>query len=76
MMELPEQEEEHSFLNSKKQEVYDFCENNLINLYNDKYITKGFYEKLLLYYENEPRSATSTLEIKKIQDSFEKYIMV
>ena len=64
MMELPEREEEHSFLNNKKQEVYDFCESNLMNLYNDKYITNGFYEKLLLYYENELRRATSTLEIK------------
>ena len=52
MMELPEREEEHSFLNNKKQEVYDFCENNLMNLYNDKYIIKFLYEKLLLYHEN------------------------
>ena len=43
-----------------------------MSLYNNKYITNGFYEKLLLYYEIELRSATSTLEIKKIQDSFEK----
>ena len=73
MMELPGLEEEHSFLSNKKQEVYDFCESNLMNLYNDKYITKGFYEKLLLYYENELRSATSTLEIKK-QGQFWKSI--
>ena len=44
MLELTEREEEHSFLNSKKQEVYDFCESNLMNLYNDKYITNDFYE--------------------------------
>ena len=31
-----------------------------------------FIKKLLLYYENELRSTTSTLEIKKIQASFEK----
>ena len=64
MMELPEQEEEHSFLRNKIQEVYYFCESSLMNLYDDKYITNGFYEKLLLCYENELRSATSTLEIK------------
>ena len=76
MMELPEREEELSFLTNKKQEVYDYCESNLMNLYHDKYITNGFYEKLLLYYENELRSATSTLEIKKYRTVLEKYIMV
>ena len=35
-----------------------------MNLYDDKYITKGFYEKLLHDYENELTDATSTLEIK------------
>ena len=47
-----------------------------MNLYNDKYITNGFYEKRLLYYENELRSATSTLEIKKYRTVLKKYIMV
>ena len=75
-MELPEREEEHSFLTNKKQEIYDFCESNLMNLYNDKYITKGFYEQLLLYCENELRSATSTLEMKKYGTVLKKYIMV
>ena len=73
MMDLPEREEEHSFLNNKKQEVYAFCESKLANLYNDKYITNGFYEKLLLYYENGLRSTTSTLEIKNTGQFWKAY---
>ena len=46
-----------------------------MNLYNDKYITKGFCEKLLLYYENEIRIATS-LELKKYMTVLKKYIMI
>ena len=28
-----------------REELYDFCKSNLMNLYNDKYITNGFYKK-------------------------------
>ena len=63
MMKLPEREEKHSFLNSKKQEVYDLCVNNLMDLHHEKYITISFYEKLLFYYNSEHNSATSTSEI-------------
>ena len=60
MMELPEREEDQTFLNDRKQKVYDWFYDNLKNLYHEKYITDMFFEKLLLNYENKLTDATST----------------
>ena len=72
MMELPEREEDQTFLNDRKQKVYDWFYDNPKNLYNEKYITDMFFEKLLLNYEKKLTDATSTSEIKKIENSFIK----